>query len=87
MFVRYVDNDGVVKTKLADIVDLAHGHAEGVKDGIFRGLVAEKLVGINTDGQSVKMGKTSGAVKLMLDEVSIHRNVQCSCRALYRSQS
>ena len=67
VYVRYVNSQGHVSTKLADIVDLEYGNAKGVKDGIFQGLdtvglsqdtVADKLVGINTDGSAVNMGKT-----------------------------
>lgn len=38
VYVRYVGEDGVVKTELADTVNLEHGHANGVKDGILKGL-------------------------------------------------
>ncbi|XP_067654440.1 zinc finger protein 862-like [Haliotis asinina] len=83
VYVRYVTDDGVLKTRLADIVDLEHGHAKGVKDGIFQGLssvglskedLSRKLVGINTDGASVNLGKKGGAVKLIIDELKEEYN-------------
>ena len=71
VYIRYVDPSGKVNTKLADIVALDHGHAQGVKNGVFQALdtiglplelVAQKLVGINTDGASVNLGSKAGAV-------------------------
>lgn len=79
VYVRFVGSTGEIQTKLSDIVDLEHGHAQGVKDGILKGLesvgitreiLAEKLIGVNTDGASVNLGKKGGAVKLLLDEVN-----------------
>ena len=75
VYVRYVNSQGHVSTKLADIVDLEYGNAKGVKDGIFQGLdtvglsqdtVADKLVGINTDGAAVNMGKKQGLLNKSL---------------------
>lgn len=79
VYVRYVGENGEVKTSLAEIVDLEHGHVHGVKDGWLKGLnsigvsketIAEKLVGINTDGASVNLGKKGGAVKLFIDDIN-----------------
>lgn len=76
---RYVDVNGQLQTKLADIVQLEHGHAEGVKDGLLKGLETVgadsemmqcKLVGINTDGASVNLGRKGGAVKLLIDKLN-----------------
>lgn len=36
--IRYVDKSSKRNTKLADIVDLEHVHAEGVKNGVFKAL-------------------------------------------------
>ena len=86
VYVRYVNSQGHVSTKLADIVDLEYGNAKGVKDGIFQGLdtvglsqdtVADKLVGINTDGAAVNMGKKTGAVKQIIDEIKQFQGDRC----------
>ena len=78
IYVRYVGQDGKVKTKYAEIVALEHGHANGVKDGVLSGLesvglsvksLSDKLVGINSDGASVNLGSKGGAVKLIIDEL------------------
>lgn len=49
---RYVDKTGPLQTKLADIVQLKHGHAVGVKDGVIMGL---KTVGVNTEMMTSKL--------------------------------
>ena len=81
VYVRYISQSGELKTRLADVVNLEHGHAEGVKNGILKGLesvglatedLSEKLIGINTDGASVNLGKKGGAVKLLMDSVNEH---------------
>lgn len=60
-------------------MQLEHGHAEGVKDGVIKGLntvganiemMTSKLVGINTDGASVNLGHKGGSVKLLMDELN-----------------
>ena len=38
--------------------------------GITPELLSEKLVGINTDGAAVNLGKKGGAVKLLIDSVN-----------------
>ena len=38
VYIRYVDKSGKLNTKLGDIVDLEHGHAEGVKSGVLQAL-------------------------------------------------
>ena len=62
VYVWYIDENGNLNTKLADIVKLEHGHASGVKDGSMKAMnnvgvdevvLTNKLVGINTDGASV----------------------------------
>ena len=88
VYVRYVDSTGNLKTKLADIVQLQHQHAHGVKDGILQGLetvgvdadvLAKKLVGINTDGAAVNLGQKGGAVKLLIDTLNERVNEEdCS---------
>lgn len=76
---RYVDESGYLQTKLADVVQLEHGHAEGVRGGLIKGLqtvgvsiemMTSKLVGINTDGASVNLGHKGGAVKLLIDKLN-----------------
>ena len=79
VFVRFVDENGNLKTKVADIVQLEHGHARGVRDGILKALqnvgidsddLLSKLIGINTDGASVNLGHKAGAVKLLIDSMN-----------------
>ena len=86
VYVRFTGEDGKVQTRLADIVDLTHGHAQGVKDGVFKALetvdlpcdiLARKLIGINTDGASVNMGKKGGAVKLIKDKLNEELDQNC----------
>ena len=79
VYIRYVDGKGELQTQVADIVNLEHWHAVGVKDGVLKGLQAvgvsaevlkQKLVGINTDGAAVNLGKKGGAVRLLKDTVN-----------------
>ena len=79
VYVRFVDSEGHIQTKLGDIVNLDQGNATGVKERWLKGLesvgvseqvFAEKLVAVNTDGASVNMGKKAGAVKLLLDDIN-----------------
>ena len=86
VYLRYTGDDGKVQTRLADIVDLTYGHAQGVTDGIFKALesvempceiLAGKLIGINRDGASVNMGKKAGAVKLIKDRLNDQMDHSC----------
>ena len=79
VYVRFVDSEGHIQTKLGDIVNLDQGNATGVKEGWLKGLesvgvseqvLAETLVAVNTYGASVNMGKKAGAVKLLLDDIN-----------------
>ncbi|MES9884373.1 MAG: hAT transposon family protein [Sedimenticola sp.] len=88
VYVRYVDENGELKTRLCEIVDLEHGDAKGVKAGWLTGLtsvglcmdsIAEKLVGVNTDGASVNLGKKGGAVKFLLDDINEHLDGDTKC--------
>ena len=85
----YTGDDGKVQTRLADIVDLTYGHDQGVTDGVFKALesvepsgepcevLAGKLIGINTDGASVNMGKKVGAVKFIKDRLNDQMDHSC----------
>lgn len=86
IYIRYVDEHGKLCTKLADIVDLEKGDAQGVKTGVIQAVdsigltvetLSQKLVGINTDGASVNMGKKGGAIRLLMDEVNQHLTTAC----------
>ena len=86
VYLRYTGDGGKVQTRLADIVDLTYGHAQGVTDGIFKALesaempceiLAGKLIGINTDGASVNMGKKAGAIKLIKDRLNDQMDHSC----------
>ena len=88
VYVRYVDGQGHLKTRLADIVQLKHGHAEGVRDGILEGLenvgvnrnvLVNKLVGVNTDGAAVNLGHKGGAVKLLRDSINLAAGDESDC--------
>ena len=68
------------------MVDLTYGHAQGVSEGIFKALemvelpcplLAWKLIGINTDGASVNMGKKAGAIKLIKDRIDEELDQSC----------
>ena len=86
VYVRYTGEDGKVQTRLADMVDLTYGHVQGVSEGIFKALemvelpcplLARKLIGINTDGASVNMGKKAGAIKLIKDRIDEELDQSC----------
>jgi hypothetical protein len=79
---------GELQTRVADIVNLEHGHAVGLKDGVLKGLQAvgistevlkQKLVGVNTDGAAVNLGKKGGAVQLLKDAVNEHMGEDGNC--------
>ena len=81
VYVRYVDNDGEIQTKMADCVALKSGDAKGVLEGINKGLqsvgvdeqvLKEKLVACNFDGAAVNMGKDNGVAKQIQDNIGEH---------------
>ncbi len=81
VYVRYVDQDGEVKTKMADCTALESGNSDGVLKGIKEGLksvgvdenvMKEKLISSNFDGAAVNMGRENGVAKKIRDEVGDH---------------
>ena len=90
VYVRFVSREGKIQTKLAEMVALKSGNAQGVLDGIMKGLlsvgideaaVKAKMIGCNFDGAAVMMGKNSGVAKRLADMVD-HEFVSVHCVAL-----
>ena len=81
VYVRYVDNDGEIQTKMADCIAVKSSDANGVLLGIEEGLrsvgvdedvLKEKLVACNFDGAAVNMGKENGVARKIRDRVGEH---------------
>lgn len=88
VFVRFVDQ-GKLITAFADIVQISHANADGVLEGIERGLksvgfgiedLKKKVIGCNFDGAAVMLGKKGGVAKKLEDKVG-HPVVAIHCVA------
>lgn len=98
--VRYISaSSNTPVTMLVGVVDLEHGHADGVIDGIFKalssvGLTREtlkstesgpSLVGLNFDGASVMQGKKNGVAGKLMRDYSHVISVWCIAHKLQLS--
>ena len=73
VYVRYVNDDCVLKIELVDIVPVESADATGIFDALEKGLhiigvTLEKCVCTNMDG-SVNQGKHTGVAKKIADAV------------------
>ena len=97
VYIRFINSEGVAKTVMANIVELEHGHAVGVLDGIKKALKdglgidfdhlahdqpGPSLVCANFDGASVMQGLKGGVVGLMMREIPQFISMHCIAHKL-----
>ena len=80
VYVRYVDDDGVQKTELADIVPVESADATDVFDAIEKGLhnismTLEKRVCTNMDGASVNQGKCTICLQRCVERTGVAKKI------------
>lgn len=89
VYVRFVDSGGKAQTKLACMMAIDSGNADGVLKAILEALnsvgldkdtIKAKLIGCNFDGAAVMMGKDNGVSKKLKDMVD-HEFVAIHCVA------